>query len=354
LKVIHIVLAIALLAPCEAFAKWKLFPIPHKTKSESSSPKPKQETSSSKAKQEAPPPEPEKESASTPAPTAAPSPAVEDVEGPTAFVQLQAGGYSKSVVSSVDVNLGYNFTQHFGADIGLPIFYVRSPLSLVTNSDWKTTTLIGDPYIDVHYKVTGMGASFTSVLTGTIPASSPERVYTTGRAGVDWFNHIEPAKSIGGFIPFLNVGVANSTINRYYMPRPYSIGRPYQVLGLMADGEVGGSFKLPLGFRLGASAYGLLPSGSQKVFSRLVTPGATVVGPFSDNRYYFSAFETTGPASIDRDDGYSGWLEYNKIPKLSFQLGFTHSVHYHYNMITLSLNYDGTALIRTITGKNGQ
>ncbi|HEV2350697.1 MAG TPA: hypothetical protein VG028_12715 [Terriglobia bacterium] len=346
MKVIHFVLAIVLLTPCLTFAKWKLIHIPHphiphiphKTKKESSSAKTKQES-----------PSPTSSAASPPSPAA-----TEAGEGPTAFIQVQAGGYAQSQVASVDLNLGYNFSDHFGADIGMPLFYVRSPLTLVTSADWKTTTLMGDPYIDAHYKLTRFGASLTTVLTGTVPASSPERIYTTGRAEVDWFNHIEPAKPLGLVTPFINLGAANGTINRYYMPRPYSIGRPYQTLGPMGDGEVGASVKLPYGLRAGASAYALLPNGNQKVFSRLVTPGATVVGAFTNNRYYFNAFETTGSSSIDRDNGFSGWVEYTKLPKVTLQVGYTHSIHYRYDMITLSVNYDGTALIRTITGKTGQ
>ena len=184
-----------------------------------------------------------------------------------------------------------------------------------------------------------------------MPASSPERVFTTGRAGVDLFNHIQPSKPLGIITPFLNVGAANSTINRYFMSRPYSMGRPYQLLGFVGDAEGGISAKLPYGINVGASGYGLFPGGPQKMFSRLVTPGSTVVGELTDNRYYFNAFETFGSASQFRDTGYSGWLEYTQLPKVVLQVGYTHSVHYHYNMITLSLNYDGTALIRTITGK---
>jgi hypothetical protein len=213
---------------------------------------------------------------------------------------------------------------------------------------------MGDPYIDIHYTLTRAGARIITVLTGTVPASSPERVFTTGRAGVDWFNHIEPAKPIMRITPFLNVGVANSTVNRYYMPRPYSIGRPYQSFGNIGDGEAGASLNLPFGLSVGASAYGLLPSGNQKVFSRLVTPGSSVVGVFTDNRYYYNAFETVGPSSIARDNGYSAWVEYGKAHNITLQVGVTHSVHYRYNMITVSLNFDGNSLIRTITGKTGQ
>jgi len=341
LKLIHFVLAIVLLTPCVASAKFlKIIPVPHlphRSKQKSSTPKTKEESPSK-----------------SPAAASKPSIASEDdSSGPTAYVQLQAGGNRQGIVSSVDINLGYNLTDHFGADIGLPIFYVRSPLSLVISTDWDTETLLGDPYIDLHYKLVRSGVSLTTVLTGTVPASSPERIYTTGRAGVDWFNHIEPEKPIMRITPFLNLGVANSTINRYYIPRPYSTGRPYEVFGLMGDGEAGANINLPYGLRIGASGYGLLPSGNQKVFSRLVTPGSSVVGVLTNNRYYFNAFETTGTQAIDRDNGYSGWIEYTKLRKVTLQAGFTHSVHYRYNMITLTVNFNGTSLIRTITGKTG-
>lgn len=338
MKVIHFVLAIVLLTPTVTFAKLlKIIPTPHLPLPHLPR-KTKRESSTSKTKEESP----------------AKSTSADEGTGPTAYVQLQAGGYRQSIVSSVDINLGYNLTEQFGGDIGLPIFYVRSPLSLTTSSDWQTETLLGDPYIDLHYKLTRAGASLTTVLTGTVPASSPERIYTTGRAGVDWFNHIEPAKPFMRFTPFINLGVANSTINRYYMPRPYSTGRPYESFGLMGDGEAGVNLNLPHGLRIGASGYGLLPSGNQKVFSRLVTPGSSVVGVFTNNRYYYSAFETTGSQSIDRDNGYSGWIEYGKLPNVTLQVGVTHSVHYRYNMITVSVNFNGTSLIRTITGKTGQ
>jgi hypothetical protein len=286
--------------------------------------------------------------------TQSPAPSVPDVTGLNAFVQVQGGSNTLGLVSSVDANVGYNFDEHFGGDIGLPIFYVRSPLTLVTNHDWKSTTLFGDPYIDLHYTLTRSGVKIVSVLTGAGPVSSSVRVYSTGRPGVDWFNHIEPEKKFMGITPFVNLGVSNGTVDRYYMPRPYSVGRPYETLGGLGDGEVGATYEIRHGYKIGASAYGLLPEGRQKVFSRLVTPGSSVVGNSSHNRDFFGAFETIGPASIARDNGVSAWADITRAQNIDLLIGYTRSVHYHYDTLTIVVNFDGTALIRSLTGQSGK
>ncbi len=178
------------------------------------------------------------------------------------------------LVMSLDTNIGYNLNNHLGADVGVPVFLICSPVSLVADHDWSWTALWGDPYIDLRYRTTRSGVSLVSVLTGTIPASSPERIFTTGHFGVDWFNHVEG--KLKGFTPFLNFGAANGTVNRYYMPRPYSMARPYQTFGFISDFEGGTHYQIRPGYKIGASLYALVPGGPQTVYSRLVAPGALV------------------------------------------------------------------------------
>ena len=279
----------------------------------------------------------------------------EAAQGPTAFVQIQGTGSRLGIISSVDINLGYNFNSRIGADVGLPILYTRSPFSQVINRDWQTDTLIGEPYLDVHYNTTRSGTKFTSVLTATIPAASSVRIYSTGRPGLDWFNHIEPEKTLGDRItPFVNFGLSNGTVNRFYMPRPYSTVRPYQTLGIMGDGEAGISVRVRRGIKVGASAYGLLQGGPQKVFSRLIIPGSSVVGDSGHGRFWYSAFETVGHSDLNRDNGFSTWVEVTRARNISLMVGATHSVHYAYDSFNLVLNFDATELLRSITGLSKQ
>lgn len=280
--------------------------------------------------------------------------------GLTSFVQLQGTSTPLGLVTSLDTNIGYNFTPNFGADIGLPFFLVRSPFTPYSDRNWSWSALWGDPYIDLHYRTERSRVEWVTVLTGTIPASSPERIFTTGRFGVDWFNHVEG--KFREFTPFVNFGAANGTVNRYYMPRPYSMARPYQTLGLISDFEGGASFQVRPGLRIGASAYALVPGGPQTVFSRLVAPGSSIVGDYDHNRHFYHAFQTKSQTYLDgdednpylgsgiaRDNGFSAWVEIGKGRKATLLIGYTRSVHYAYDALNVSLNFNTTSLIRYLT-----
>jgi hypothetical protein len=283
----------------------------------------------------------------------APQPAALPV-GPTALVGLQARSTPFGVVSSLGISLGYQFTDHVTFDIGLPIIYTRSRYSLVTTSDWQTDTLLGDPFLDGRYARKISGANVLSVVTVAFPASNPQRVYSTGRVGVDWFNHIQSAKPLKGFTPFLNAGAASKSIDRYYMPRPYSLSRLYESQGFISDFEGGLSYRIHHDYSVGASLYALVPAGSQKVFSKLITPDSAVVGDGYHGRVWDSAFKTIGGAEIDRDNGYSGWVEITRFKNVNFQFGYTHSVHYRYDSATIAVTFDGTSAIRELTGRTGR
>ena len=268
-----------------------------------------------------------------------------DVTGVVAFVQAQAKSTPLGFVSTLDANVGYAFSSHFTADVGVPVFFVRSPFSLTTNKDWRWTTwLLGNPYLDLRYSTKRFGPSITTILTGTIPVSSTDRVFTTGRAGVDWFNHIE--KNHKGVTPFLNLGAANGTVDRFIMPRPYSAARPYQTLGFIADFEGGASYKFRKAYSIGGSAYALVPGGPQKVYSRLVSPDFALGGSGNHNRDFNSTFLTQGPSRIARDNGFSGWVEIARFPHANLQIGYTRSVRYAYDALTVVLTFDGGFLFR--------
>lgn len=363
MKLLHAALIAILLAPCLSFAQ---------TDSQRTPPAetPPQAPSAQTDSQQTPPPE---ASPQAPSPEAATAPAQAEGQtvGPTAFVVFAAARSHLGLVMTEDFNLGYNLTEHIGGDIGLPLFNVRTKFSLVTTHDWNWTTLMGQPYIDLRYTNTRAGARFTSVLTGTGPVSGSTRIFGTGRVGVDWFNHIEPERSFGGLKPFVNFGASNGTVDRYYMPRPYSMARPYETLGRMADGEAGLTYeihhglKVPgipgirrftphmslRGIQIGASVYGLLPQGQQKIFSKLITPGSSVVGDEAKGRYFYGQFETIGPSSIARDNGYSGWIELARARSVDLQLSYTRSIHYANDTVGLMVKLDFTSLIRFVTGR---
>jgi hypothetical protein len=112
---------------------------------------------------------------------------------------------------------------------------------------------------------------------------------------------------------------------------------------------VGANFTVLKKYTVGASAYGIVPFGRQKVFSRLVVPNSTIVGDANHNRVWNHAFETIGDSKLGRDNGYSGWVEATAYKDLKVQAGYTYSVHYRWGSAYLMLKFDGTSLIRFLT-----
>jgi len=295
-----------------------------------------------------------------PAPAAA-APADDNSPGPTAFVQLAGSHFNMGTVATYDFNLGYRFNKHVSVDIGVPIFTTRTPFSVVATADWRDTTVLGTPYLDIRYDTKRGPTNITSILTGAFGLNMV-KTYSDGRVTADWFNHFDRVYQIlnfdAYFTPFLNLEAATGTIDRQVFARPFEIARPYETLGQIGTGEVGGDFKLMKFYKLGGSAYGLAPVGPQKVYSRLVAPDSLLGGDGHHNRYWDEFFETggelinvygAGPSRIARDNGFAGWLEVTRFKSFTLDLAYTRSVHYDYGAAFIMLRYNFTHILRSLT-----
>ena len=72
-------------------------------------------------------------------------------------------------------------------------------------------------------------------------------------------------------------------------------------------------------------------------------PGVTTRrggGVFEKNR------ETTGTAAIDRDNGYSAWLDVSPLPFINLELGYSRSVQFDLNTVSFSVGFNLGYLIR--------
>jgi hypothetical protein len=296
----------------------------------------------------------------TPEKTTSSSDSAESV-GPTAFVQFGGNGFNMGAVGTTTFDFGYKFNSHVSADIGLPLYTVRTPFSIVATKDWRYTTIIGAPYLDVRYDTKRNGTNITSILTGAA-GFNMVKTFSNGRMTVDWFNHFDHPYQVLNydvlFTPFLNFGGGTGTVDRQVMPRPYEMARPYETLGTIGNGEIGGAFTVHKVYRLEGSAYGLAPGGKQKVYSRLVSPDSLLGGDGHHNRYWDQYFETGGelvntlgggPSRIARDNGYGMDLEVTRFKNITVQLGYTRSVHYDYGSSFFMIRYNFTGILRNLT-----
>ncbi len=194
---------------------------------------------------------------------------------------------------------------------------------------------------------------------------------TTGRVTVDWNNYF--GRDFGPVRPFANVGIANTVSDTPYFVRPFS------TLGTVGHFEGGASCRVFRFVRIGASLYDILPTGEQKVYSRVVhrgaatgvVPGGGVVmalgtgqgagsgtgtdtgqgtgpgtgqgmGPGINRTEFETQSETIGGSDLTRDNGYSAWLNVSPVRNVFFQAGYTRSVVYRYDTFTfgIGLNFD--------------
>jgi hypothetical protein len=298
---------------------------------------------------------------STPSSSDKSSAASNNDTGPTAFVQVEGNHFNMGTVLTYDFDLGYKFNEHVSADIGLPLYTTRTPYSEIATSDWRDTTIIGTPYLDIRYDTKFGHTNITSLLTGAA-GFNMVKTYSNGRLDVDWFNHFDRDYQVMNydvvFTPFVNIDAANGTVDQQVLPRPYELARPYETLGGMADGEIGGAFTLHKHYKIEGSAYGLAPVGPQKIYSRIVSPDSLLGGDGHHNRYWDEYFETGGEifsiyggglSRIARDNGYGAYLEVSRYKNVTLELGYTRSVHYDYGSAFLMLRYNFTGILRNLT-----
>jgi hypothetical protein len=275
-------------------------------------------------------------------------------KGPTAEVQARGSSSHNGEVTTFDVSLGYNLNSYIGVDAGVPFYFVRRPSFFANNRDAGRIWMdgLGDPYVDLRFNGTSRGVNVLSVVTGTAPTASFRKGMTMGRVGVDWYNHVDG--SIHGFTPFANFGLGNALLDRHVLPRPYLQDLPFRTFGFQSNFEGGLSYKLWRKFELGASMYAIVPAGNQRVYSELVrqdmpASSLSLLTPDNHGRAWETAFETTGPARLDRDNGYSGFLSFSPLHAMDVQVGYVHSVRYAMDRVTFTLAFNANAIARKLT-----
>ena len=197
---------------------------------------------------------------------------------------------------------------------------------------------LGNVYTDVNFKTNGDLANYASTLTVSAPTGSTKKGVSTGRFNVGWNNHVEHA--FDRLTPFIEAGFSNGlTDTRFYH-------RPFSTLGFISQFTGGSTIDLGGDFSVGASLYDVLPSGQQKMFSKLVSKNSTsTAGTGKNGRSYELSAETTGNASLTRDNGGSAWVEFSP-GVFDFQIGYTHSVHFALDTVAFNAGVNLGKLVK--------
>jgi len=262
--------------------------------------------------------------------------------GWTSMMSFEGNANSQERVLDLDSTVGYNFDKHWGLDMGVPLSFVSSSSSTTTGStSGKSTTALnslGNIHTDANYKTTGDLANYASTLAVAAPTGSTKKGVSTGRFNVGWNNHVE--HEFDRLTPFLELALSNGlTDTKLYH-------RPFTTLGFVSQFTGGTSIDLGGNFSVGASLYDVLPAGTQKMFSKLVSQkSGSTAGSGKNGRSYELASETTGTASLTRDNGGSAWIEFSP-GALDFQIGYTHSVHLALNTVAFNVGVNLGKLVK--------
>ncbi|HSB76644.1 MAG TPA: hypothetical protein VLC12_13395 [Terriglobales bacterium] len=247
--------------------------------------------------------------------------------GFTSYVEFDGTSNAAGQVYRLNSSVGYSFTEHFGVDLGVPIYFVN-PSSSTTGVSGNG---LGNPYLDLRLKFLNPAVNFGSVLTGYVPAGDSKLGLSTGRATFDWTNHLD--HSFNNLTPFFEVGLSNTVADTQLFLRPFTS------LGMNSHFQGGASYQLGKYFSVGASGYDIQPFGQQTIFSKVSNGGgqargqgaAFSHGPFQNNQ------QITGASDLAYDNGFSTWIGASPSPYLDLQLGYTRSLQYDLNSVSFSM-----------------
>jgi hypothetical protein len=271
-------------------------------------------------------------------------PAAPDETGFTSYIEFGGTANALGQVYELNSSIGYTFTQHFGMDLGVPVYFVNASSSTTGGTSGSgvgnpsVDLGVGNPSVDLRWKYLHPAINFASVVTGSAPLGDSKLGLSTGRATFDWTNRFD--RTFSQVTPFLEAGFSNTTSDsRLFL-------RPYTTLGLNTHFRGGAEVNVWKSLNVGGSAYDILPFGNQTVFSRVTgTPSGNGAGA-SRGRNFQASQQTTGTADIARDNGFSTWLDASLNSYVDAELGYTRSVHYDLNSISFSLGFNVGRLVR--------
>jgi hypothetical protein len=241
--------------------------------------------------------------------------------GFTAYEQFRGSGSSQGQFLIFDTNVGYDFNQHIGADVGIPVYLLRPTLPGEPHQ-WDYN--LGDPYVDLRLAFPNRYLNYSTALTVSVPANETG-AFSTGRLGMDWFNHFD--MPIYRFTPFVNAGIANGILDTRFLSQPFRLTDSFRTLGFIADTEGGVSFRVTNPLAIGGSYYELFPSGSQKAYAGI-------------QNFFLLPTTTETVSQITHDHGYTGYVRVMPTKSVYLEAAYVHSIELNFDAATFTVGVD--------------
>ena len=238
---------------------------------------------------------------------------------------------SSGHVMDLGTSAGYKFNRHFQVDVGMPFYFLSSPTS-------GTSTGPGDAALAMRLLFGNSTVNYSSSLTTFMPTGSTDLGLSTGRATFDWSNHLD--HDFGRVTPELDFGLGDTVVDSKHFVRPYT------TLGFNTHVDGGASLDLFKNVSLEATAYAILPSGPQKMYSRQVRAGAGGNPNPQHGRAFQGSHFTSGGPELTRDNGFSAGLDLSPAPCMDMYGGYTHSVKFALDEVSFGIGLNLGQLMR--------
>jgi hypothetical protein len=224
---------------------------------------------------------------------------------------------------------------------GVPLYFTRPDARVAVGGEPQYLNGVGNIYFGLQTPVRNDVAEYVSDIVLMLPTGSKDRGLNTGRFTFDWNNSVR--RTFGSVTPFANIGIGNTITDTLFFVRPFTS------LGLNGHFEGGATLAVVPSVNLGASAYAVRASNTQRIFSRVVDR-PFVRGPGPGLGRSDRIFETTPEVRVApefvNDSGFSAWVGATTDANLNFQVGYGRSAAYDYDTLFFGIGYRFGSLIR--------
>src|SRR5713101_1084463 len=241
--------------------------------------------------------------------------------------------------------VGYNFSHHFGVDLGVPYNFVGTPSAVKTKDPGAVSgNGIGNVGADLKWLFPGNTMNYGSTIHLGAPTGDIKKGFSTGHATWNWSNHIE--HGWGNFTPYIDGSVGNTVAdtNRFR--------RPFMTFGYNAAFEAGTEMDAgPVS--LSASAYDVAPWGTQTVLSRVFRCSSggncSSAGKTTNRKNYLNSSVSSGDASLARDNGFNASAEFKPkaLKNIDLEADYSRSVPLRLNTFSFGISLDIAGVLRS-------